>query len=145
MSCSRTQSSDARGLNLQPLSLESSTLPQTFQSRGLTLMLFMHYAMPSLFTGFIQLQVKLIKNQGLFKVYLLKSFVVFKSYKFRDFFFYIFIVKILRSKNTSHHDQTAIIVTLYLLETPIGVLWQTVKTQMKCHKMQQFIRVCTVC
>ena len=30
-------------------------------------------------------------------------------------------------------------------ETPKRVLWQTVKTQMKCRIMWHFIRVCTVC
>ena len=35
--------------------------------------------------------------------------------------------------------------SLFILDTNKQVLWQTVKTQMKCHKMWHFIRVCTVC
>ena len=35
--------------------------------------------------------------------------------------------------------------TLCILVTPKCVLWQTVKTQMKCCIMQHFIRVYTVC
>ena len=34
--------------------------------------------------------------------------------------------------------------TLSILVTPKCVLWQTVKTQMKCRKMRHFIRVYTV-
>ena len=35
--------------------------------------------------------------------------------------------------------------TLCIWETPKWVLLQTVKTQMKCHTMQHFIRAYTVC
>ena len=35
--------------------------------------------------------------------------------------------------------------TFCIMETPEGVLWQTVKTEMKCRIKQHFIRVCTVC
>ena len=34
---------------------------------------------------------------------------------------------------------------LCILESPKWLLWPTVKTQMKCHRMWHFIRVCTVC
>ena len=37
------------------------------------------------------------------------------------------------------------LLTLCVLKTLKLVLWQTVKTQMKCHIMWHFIRVCTVC
>ena len=37
------------------------------------------------------------------------------------------------------------LLALCRLETPKCVLLQTVKTQMKCHIMWHFIRVCTVC
>ena len=36
-------------------------------------------------------------------------------------------------------------VTLCIRETPKQVLLQTVKTRMKCHILQHFIRVYTVC
>ena len=35
--------------------------------------------------------------------------------------------------------------TLCVLVTPNRVLWQTVKTQMKCRKMRHFIGDCTIC
>ena len=35
--------------------------------------------------------------------------------------------------------------TLCILETLKLVLWQSVKTQMKCCKMQHFIRFCPIC
>ena len=35
--------------------------------------------------------------------------------------------------------------TLFILETRKQVLWQTVKTQMKCHIRWHFIRVSTIC
>ena len=38
-----------------------------------------------------------------------------------------------------------VILTLFIIATPKCVLWQTVKTQMKCRIMRHFIRVCTVC
>ena len=34
--------------------------------------------------------------------------------------------------------------TICILETPTGVLWQTVKTQMKCHILRHFIWFFTV-
>ena len=34
--------------------------------------------------------------------------------------------------------------TLFILDTSKQVLWQTVKSQMKCRLRQHFIRVCTV-
>ena len=36
------------------------------------------------------------------------------------------------------------LVTLLYMATPKQVLWQTVKTQMKCSTMLHFIRICTV-
>ena len=36
-------------------------------------------------------------------------------------------------------------ITLSIMETPKQILWQTVKTQMKCSIMLHFIRVCAVC
>ena len=33
---------------------------------------------------------------------------------------------------------------MYTLDTHNWVIWQTVKTLIKCHKMWHFIRVCTV-
>ena len=35
--------------------------------------------------------------------------------------------------------------TLCILKTPNQVVWQTVKTQMKCSIMRHFISACTVC
>ena len=35
--------------------------------------------------------------------------------------------------------------TFFILDTGKHILWQTVKTQMKCHIRQHFIRVCIVC
>ena len=37
------------------------------------------------------------------------------------------------------------ILTLWIRETPKRVLWQTVKTKMKCSIVLHFIRVCTAC
>ena len=41
--------------------------------------------------------------------------------------------------------KTAFTVTICILNTRKWELWQTIKTQMKCCRMQHFIRVCTVC
>ena len=35
--------------------------------------------------------------------------------------------------------------TFCILEISNPLLWPTVKTQMKCYRLQQFIRVCAVC
>ena len=43
------------------------------------------------------------------------------------------------------HKGLHYLVTLFILGTCKQVLWQTVKTQKKCHIMRHFIRVCTVC
>ena len=37
------------------------------------------------------------------------------------------------------------VLNLWRLESPKRVLWQTVKTQMKCCTMRHLTRVCTVC
>ena len=46
---------------------------------------------------------------------------------------------------TQHKSNILRILTLCIQETPIGIIFQTVKTQMKQSIMLHFIRVYTVC
>ena len=48
------------------------------------------------------------------------------------------------SFSTLAYQLNICLLALCILETPKRVLWQTVKTQMKCSIMLHFIRVCTV-
>ena len=42
-------------------------------------------------------------------------------------------------------DECISILYILVILIPKCVIWQTVKTQMKCHIMHLFIRVCTIC
>ena len=56
-----------------------------------------------------------------------------------------FIKTVFKGKRSSTPPQPNPKLSLCRLETPKRVLWQTAKTQMKCHIMWHFIRVCNVC
>ena len=56
-----------------------------------------------------------------------------------------FINKFMLFEKKTLQEKKILLLIFCRLETPKGVFWQTVKTQMKCNKTWHFIRACFVC